>query len=459
MNATETLVDYVGETSFEDLPDVVVDRAKQRILDSLGCALGGYRTKIGSSVIAALAPSEEGESTLIAAGRKIGCRDAAFINSTLVNALDFDDDNWVGHPSATTMPAALAMAEQVGASGREFLTSFVLGYEVVTRVGWAIWPSKERYEKVWGVGTHQSFGAVAAVSRLLGLNKFETLNAFGIAGAASPVPSAMKWGFDHRPLTWVKDSVAWAALAGITAGLLAKHGFLGCRDILDGETGFWIMAGSDRCDFDRMMRGLGREFEITKAAFKPYSSCRFTHATLDTVSSLVGKYNLKSDEIAEVLVKSIWDLTQFFADTEPSEIVDAEFSVPYTVAMVILRELPGPNWFYDDAIKSQKALELAKKVKIVTDSAADELYHEPVPKLISTVIITTKDGKKLEAMTEFAKGEPENPVSRDELEEKFRRLARFVLDKKETQRVLETVNELDRLKDINELTELLHHSE
>lgn len=154
MSFTEILADYVMRTDFSDLPKDVVERAKLCILDSLGCALGGLTTRITSSVIAALSRSSDGESTIVGHGKKVGCKDAAFINSTLANALDYDDDNWVGHPSATTIPAALAVAEQQGASGKDFLTSYAVGYEVVTRIGKATWPSEERYKRVWGVGTH-----------------------------------------------------------------------------------------------------------------------------------------------------------------------------------------------------------------------------------------------------------------------------------------------------------------
>jgi len=458
MSATETLVDYALKTGFSDLPNDVVDRAKTCILDSLGCALGGFKTRIGSSAIAALGESRGGESTIIGHGGKTACKDAAFINSTLTNALDFDDDNWVGHPSATTIPAALAVAERVGASGRDFIASYVVGYEVVTRIGKAIWPSEDRYKKVWGVGTHQAFGAVSAVGKLLALDKFETLNAFGIAGAASPLPSAMKWGFENRPLTWVKDSVAWASIVGVTAALLAQKGFIGCRNILDGETGFWIMAGSDRCNFDRMVGRLGEEYEILKGAFKPYSSCRFTHPTLDAVRKIVSENNLDPHEIKNVLVRSIWDLTEFFIDYKPSAIVDAQFSLPYTVAVAILGGPPGPNWFHDECLSDQAILNLATKVKVETDPYAEELYHGAKPKLVSTVIITTKDGKRLEAFTEYPKGERENPLSAEELEQKFMRLASFVLDKQQVIRLLRAVENLEQLDNIQELSELLHPS-
>ncbi len=455
MNTTEELARYVRDTDYQDLPKEAVTKAKTLILDSLGCALGGCKTEIATSILGAIADSHGGEATLIGGDRKYPCRDAAFANATLINALDFDDDNWVGHPSATILPAAMAVAERVGASGRDLLTSFVLAFEVVTRIGWAIWPSKARYDKVWGVGTHQVFGAVSAAAKILALNEFESLNAFGIAGAVAPLPSAMKWGFGNRPLTWVKDSVAYATVAGLNGALLAKQGFLGCRDILDGETGFWIMAGSDRCDFGRMVRGLRSEYLIMKDSIKPWPACRFIHATLDAVSEIVKQHSLKPEEIEEVRVRSIWDLAQFFVDYQPFAIVDAQFSVPYTIAMVIMGEKAGANWFDKSSLRSAKLLALAKRVVVETDQKADDLYHSDVPKITSNVTITTKNGNEFGASIEFAKGEPENPLSPDEVEEKFMRLATVTVDHHRAKDIFDIVDDLDRLKKITDLTELL----
>jgi 2-methylcitrate dehydratase PrpD len=460
MGVTDTLVDYVTRTKFNDLPNEVVSMAKMRILDSLGCALGGYKTKIGSTVIAGFGVTNriDGESTVIGHGGKSLCRDAAYVNATLINALDYDDVTSHGHPASSILGGALAVAEKVGASGKGLLTSFVVGYEVDMRVGNSMRPSEERWKKVWGVGSHQAFGPASAVSKLLGLNRIQTLNAFGVAGTGSPIPSAQKFGYDNRPCTFVKDAVGWAASAGTTGALLAHAGFLGCRDFLDGDMGFWIMAGPDRCDFNKMTAGLGREYEIMKSGFKPYSACRFTHATLDAVGSLIKRHNLKAEDVKEVLVRSIWDITELFVDYKPHEIVDAQFSMPYTVAMVFLGGPPGPNWFYEETLRDPKVLDLARKVKVETDPRAQEEYHKPEPKLMSTVIITTKDDRKLEAVTlpGMTKGEPANPLTPHELEEKFRRLAAFVLKKEQVETILRTVKNLEKIDHISELTRHLH---
>jgi len=344
MNATETLASFVCETRLEDIPADVKDVARYCILDAVGCALGGYDTAIGRAVIETFCSATGQTATIVGSEHRASPWDAAFVNATLVNALDYDDGNGAGHPSATVFPAALASAEDVHGSGRHLLLSFLLGHEISTRIGRAIRPARARRQVAWGIGTHQSFGAATAAGKMIGLNKRGLMNAFGIAGAGSPVPSAAHWGWTVRPLTWVKDAVAWPAHAGVVAARLAQNKFAGCKDILDGDTGFWAMAGSDQCDFSKMVGGLGTAFYLREATFKPYSSCRYTHAPLDAIQQILDVNAVEAEAIEFVEIRSISDLAENFVDYHPLEMVDAQFSLPYAAAMVMARHPPGPSW-------------------------------------------------------------------------------------------------------------------
>ena len=457
LSVTKRLVDYALGVKYETIPEQVVEAAKLHILDTIGCAIAGSVTRLGKSVFHMIEESDNKlDSTIIGDGRRTSCKDAAFINGTLANALDFEDDG-PGHPGSTIVPSALAVGEKVNASGRDILTAIIAAYEIDGRIGLAIRPSKERYLKVWGVGVSQAFGSTVAAGSLLGLNRHEMLNAFGIAGASSPLPSAMKWGFDDRPLTWFKDGVAQAALSGVVGALLAKHGFLGCRNILDGEYGFWIMAGSDRCNFDIMVGGLGQKYSIMDVSFKPYSACRFTHSTLDAVSQIISEHEIEAKNIKQIVVKSIWDLTELFNDCEPKEIVDAEFSLPYTVTMVVFGIPPGPKWFYDEQMQDLNILEFAKKIRIEMDPEADRLFHESIDgQLPSTVEVTTLDGRLIRAYVPYPSGSPNNPITLDEIKDKFRSLASYVLDDIKTEKVIGMADKLERVDNINELTKILY---
>jgi 2-methylcitrate dehydratase PrpD len=202
---------------------------------------------------------------------------AAFANAMAANALDYDDTGATGHPGATLIPAALALAEAGGRSGAELLAAVVAGYEVGARTLAGVQPSWERRVEVYGSGTVQTFGAAAAAARLLRLDAETTLSAFGLAGAFAPLPHEAKFGWDEDRLSWIKDNVAWPAEGGVRAARLAARGFRATRTILDGERGLWRMMGSDRGDAGRMVRGLGAEWDVLGLSLKPYPCCRWIH--------------------------------------------------------------------------------------------------------------------------------------------------------------------------------------
>jgi 2-methylcitrate dehydratase PrpD len=230
--------------------------------------------------------------------------------------LDFSDN----HPGSTLIPAALAVGEHLVASGPSLIEAMVAAYEISIRIGTAIQPSRERMKEVWFVRTWQTFGAVAAAGKLLSLDSVEMANAFGIAGVTSPLPCGNSWGL--RPQHWV----------------LQGGSFKGNRSVLDGEHGFWRIAGSDRCDFDVMTRDLGKDYLLPMMSFKPYPSCRWTHSTLDAVKEIVEERKLVGGQIEQVVVKSFPQHTTHLIDYEPATLVDAEFSTPYTVAMILAGE-------------------------------------------------------------------------------------------------------------------------
>ena len=282
MSATLAIGKEVIDRTFDDIPDPVVSKCKTLILDALACGIAGSRTPIGR-IVSDLADHLGGkpQATILGAGFKTSCTTAAFVNASAVNALDYDDTAQFGHPGSTTIPAVLALGEYLNCDGRAVIEAIVIGYEVGLRVASAINPTYERYRQVHGIGTPQIFGATAAAAKLLGLDLESTLNAFGIAGASAPVAHAGKFGWHDKSIAFVKDNVAWPAESGLRAALLAEKGYEGSESILDGNNGFWVMAGSDRCDFNSMMDF--SQYQILGVSLKPYPCCRWIHTTLDVV--------------------------------------------------------------------------------------------------------------------------------------------------------------------------------
>ena len=404
---TKILAEYAQHLSYDDLPAPVVRKAKAVLVDTLGCSLGGSRTDL-VSVIDEMIRLEGGRpsSTLIGRRERSASSWCAFRNAAAANALDFEDDNVYGHPASTIASTALAVAEETGAGGRDMITAIVAAYDVLARVGEAVNPSPERFAQVWGVGTHQVFGAAAAVAKLMQLHGDAFLYAMGLAGVGAPLPSGLSWNYRERPLSWHKDSVHWPAWLGVTAARLARQGFIGPRSVLDGPHGFWIMSGSDRFDPQALLRGLGTDFRIMASSFKPYPACRWVHAALDAVGNLVREHKLLPSDIAGVQIETFHLVQDYlFMDYAPANMVDAEFSLPYSVAMILLGVPPGPEWYSADRMTDPQVKQTASKVTLRITQEMNALLDERGMEA-ARAIINTHEGITHASMVPVASGSP-----------------------------------------------------
>ena len=455
---TKKLAEYAVNSQFEDYPAEVVERAKVLILDLIGCMFGGCQTGLGKAIVKPLTSmGGQPEATIVGGGAKVPTIQAAFANGTTANALDYDDTLLgIGHPGASVIPAALAIGEWKHASGKDVLNAILVGYDVGDRIGLAIQPSYERLQNVWGVGTWQTLGAAAAAARVLNMDLDKTLNTYGVAGATAPLPNTQKWGWDlsERPIHWVKEPTGWPCWTGTTAAVLAENGFIGNRFILDGKNGFWIMAGSDQCDYEKMTKGLGNEYEvIDNIAIKPYSSCRWQHATLDCVQELKHEHHLSPESIEAVAVHSFaWVKTHEVYN--PADMVDAQFSIPYTVSMVLLGEHPGPAWYTPENMQSDIVARIMKKVTVETDPGIDRAYFDE-DKISARVKISTNSGDAFEKFVGIPSGDPRHPISQSNIEDKFRNQALYVLGSEDVDRVMEEIYAFEKLEDISDLMSLL----
>ena len=440
---TRILADYVRDTTFEDLPHDVVDRAKLFILDSIGCGLGGSTTVLGRSAVRALSRESRGSCLIVGRQECVNAETSAFLNAMLINAMDYDESSPAGHLSATIVGTLLALLRQPKVTGRDWLLSYVIGFEVCSRIAVATRPSVDRFSKVWGLGTLQTFGAVAAAAKLRNVAEEQILNAMGIAGASAPVPSAQKWGWDNRPLSWIKDAVALPAQLGILATSLAESGFVGCRDILDGPKGFWRMAGSDKCDFEKMTANLGDTFHLRNASIKTYPCCWFIHPTLDAIRQILDSNQLGPDDIERIEVRSLTDLAENFSFKNPKSLVDAQFSLPYCVAMLLLGVKTGPAWFDEHRFLDDSVLRQASKVFVHADERADSIFHIE-RRISSRVSITAIDGEQFEFAARAPRGSPDNPIAPEAVIRKFSELANPVLGTRIADRVADLVLGLER---------------
>jgi len=449
------LADYVSRTTFGSLPVEVVDQAKLGIMDFLGVALAGSMTLASRKTVDfVLGADAKKECTIIGSEMRTSSTLAALANGTMSRNVELDSHHNASlmHPSVTVIPAALALAECRKSMGKDLIASIVAGYEISLRLGEAtsVGLISRGFSVVSACGV---FGAAAAASRILNLNSEQIANAFGIAGSLA---SGLREG--RRAGAMVKAFQAGrAAEAGVTAALLAEDGFTGPTTIIEGEHGF-CRAFSDSYSLEGITKNLGKTFKLLETSYKIYACCRCIHPGIDAVLEITHKNKIRSDEIEEVLVRlpeKMYETVMLPADTKyrPKTLIDAQFSLPFYVALSILDEasVRVPIHYLPNILNNNKLLDFAAKVKAKIDLECEGLFPRCFPSIVE---VKTTRGKVYRCKIEYSKGDPECPLSRDELDSKFNALSSRVLGEEKTIKVLEILNKLDEVK-IATLTELL----
>ena len=455
MGVTRDLVRFVTATTYDDLSPEAVAAAKGAILNILGNCVAGNRTRIGKLHVDLAKDMGGGrlQATIIGDGARVSVPLAAYANGNLAFALDYEDTlQYVTHPGFITVSSGLAVGEEIGASGRDLILAVALGYEIVARIGLPMQPTPERGKLVFGEQYHPFAGTVTA-GKLLGLDEEQLDAAFGIAGTYAPVPSAYKYFgvvAETRPMREIKLGWGWMSMAGTLAALSAHRGFGGGHGILDGEQGFYVMAGSDRCDFERMTRGLGQGWMIVDTEFKIYPSIARNHAPYLAVRTLVDQHQVSPGDIGRIVVRGMQ--MRLVADFNPRSAVDAQFSLPHAVVTAALRGQIGPDMYTDERLADPLMRDLLQKVELEHDAEADALFFNDQRQRFS-VRIDLKSGRSLQKDIEFPRDQPR--FRWPDLEQKFRSLSRTVLPERQIDRAVEMVGELDQLRDLGALTGVL----
>jgi 2-methylcitrate dehydratase PrpD len=439
-------------------PDVLRD-ARRRVTDIIGIALAASGME-PARVVGEVVESWGGEERASAIGRssRYPAAGAALLNGTLAHALDFDDTHLpsVLHPSAAVVPAALAAAEGSGASGRDLLAAVAAGDELVVRVGMAGYDPDLGNSIFFEKGLHATsiagtMGAALASAMVYGLEEEEIGHAVAIsASMGAGIIEANRTGGTVK-----RVHCGWAAHAGITASELAARGLTGPPTVFEGRFGFLRAYLDDRADVGALTRGLGEEWELTRTFFKPYPANHFTHAGIDAAISL-REEGLDIEEVEEMDLGVAAAVLRTIAQPEeekarPETGYAAQFSGPFTVATA----LAGGGGlgvslddFTDEAVKDPVKLDLASRVRCIADAECDRIFPNQFPAVLR---IRLKSGEAREARISHNRGGPENPLSDEELEVKFRANAGIALPAErveELRSALEALGEADTVGDV-----------
>ncbi|RVD69241.1 hypothetical protein EN751_27080, partial [Mesorhizobium sp. M4A.F.Ca.ET.029.04.2.1] len=292
MPLTRDVASAVARLTYDDLPAHVCDRAKLLLLDQVGCMIAGSTTRGAGQMMAYLARIDSGGlSTILGTSLRFHSANAAHANAHSGSMLSLDDSYILfGHPGASIIPAALAVAEEVNSSGTGLIAAIVGGYEMSLRLGTAIRPSEYRDRQVKGYASWQVFGACTAASLLHGFSAEQIADSYGLAAMHAPLPFLRK--FHSRPMSLLKNNYGWANKGAITAAELVRAGFHGNHTIFEGDDGFWAMAGSDRFEPRDMLDRWGERYFILETGFKPFGVCRWIHTAVDCLRALLTRYRL-----------------------------------------------------------------------------------------------------------------------------------------------------------------------
>lgn len=451
---SEILAELLAAPQYDDFPEPIVGKAKQAILDSFGCMIGGSILQPGQIVLEMIASmGGKPEATVVSLRERVPTPWAAYANAYLANLLDYDDTyGGLGHPGGPIIAAALAVADQHRASGQDFISAVILGYEAAVRIGEAVKPTSDRAKRVSGQGTIFVFGAATAACRLLGLTAGQLADVLTLAGTHSPVPAVRKFGYSARPLSWIKNNLGWASMGGVWASMLVQKGFRGNRSFFDGDTGFWLMTSSDQWNKERLLTPFGEDYALAHLSFKPYTSCRYIHTTLDALTEIIRQHGVIVDKVKRIIIKST-KKAQDFADYAPHGPIDGQFSMPYVVAMTLLGIPPGHAWQLEERLTDPNVMEIARKVTITEDQEAEKYWQDL--RVVSTVGVELVDGRYYEESVVTPKGDPDNPLSNQDLVEKFMALAEPVVGEPRSEELLGHLDSLETLQDFSTLAELL----
>ncbi|MGE0682777.1 MAG: MmgE/PrpD family protein [Candidatus Binatia bacterium] len=452
---TRQLASFCHSLRYETLLPEVVDRAKYFFLDYLAVAVRGSLSDSSQPLYRIATELGGGNGgTVLGCGEKVTFPYAALANGTSAHSLELDDTHQGGsiHLGVSVFSAALAVAEHVDANGQDFIAAVVAGFEVAARLAMALRPREHYGQGFHPTATCGAFGSAVAASKLLHLSENQLVSALGIAG--SQAAGSMEFLTDGA---WTKRlHPGWAAFSGIHAALLARAGFVGPATIVEGKDGF-LKAYSPHPDPKKVVDGLGTDFQILQTAVKPHACCRYTQAPIDATLAVTLQHDLKPSDVKTMTVGMLETGIPVICEPagrkrQPLSVVDMQFSLPFGVAVALVKRRAGLEEFTLDMLNDPEVRALMSKVGYARDPELEKNYPKEWP---AWVRVTLQDGREVSSHVRFPKGDPENPLSWDELIEKYRTLVGAVWSKQKLDAVRESVQRLERQQSSRDFVRLL----
>jgi 2-methylcitrate dehydratase len=448
---TARMARWAADLKYDDLGDKAIHEARRYLLDSIGCALGGFRQEDARIALAVLDETGgPGEATIFGSGKKTDPVSASLANALMVRVMDYNDIYWQQDPShpSDIIPAAIACGERADKNGRDLIVGIVLGHEFEMRLCEAAIPGIR--ERGWHHATLTAFVSPIVAGWMLGLPWEKIQHAIGISASRHATLGAVTAG----KLTMMKNTVdPMATQSGVMAALLAERGYTGPEHVIDGKEGLAHCFGPE-WKLEVLVDGLGDSWRIERCGMKAFPTEALTHAPISAVLDLVNSNDLAPEQVKKVHIRSLSRAADILADPskyDPQSKETADHSLPYVIAAALVDRQVTPAQFEQDKIMNPRIREQLNKVEVVADPEIEKVF----PKLQRVIVtIETTDGREVTTQLDYPKGDPRNPLTDQEVEEKFDALATPVLSDAARGRLKETVWRLDQLESISTLMEL-----
>ena len=453
------LSEFLAGMKYEDIPQEAVDQAKRLTLHVIGASIAAAPIEQTAKVIG-MTEKKGGiaEATVWGSkGGKVPAKEAAFANGTMADIMDWEDCAWTGHPSAGHIPAAMAVGEKLGLSGKDYLLSVIAGHEGYHRIAMYAQPSREYITsgQGWGLVSWQVFAAAIAAAKAMGQDADQMEQTLG-AAFYNAIVSCNKHSEGTAKSDIYHYAHGWCARNGVVSADMTQLGFDNCYGALDGPNGYWHKV-SDQVDWEWLVKDYGTKWYICETYLKHWPANMWVQTPLEALDLLMKEHPFTADQVEKIHVSPLVPFICGDYSKTTRGTLDAQFSIPYCLTAYILDPHMGAQWFSKEMRNNPQLIKFAQKFEYsggprVPNDNFDEFKTGSFPEI--TVEVTLKDGTVLSKTMRYPKGHPRNNFTMDEQFDHFRLCCSPYLPAERIEKIIALVDQLETLDNIGRLAEL-----